>query len=87
MTGKPLEIQWFIIAKNNDGPQIPCVPAIILAKKIMRDELHISGAMPCMGMITLDEYMQELAEFSIKQYVINKCNGYTINQIYDANRS
>ena len=33
--GKPLEIKWFIIAKDNDGPQIPCVPAIILSKKTM----------------------------------------------------
>lgn len=68
--GKPLEINWFIIAKNNDGPQIPCVPAIILSKKIIQGKLHASGAMPCVGMITLDEYMQELETFSIKQHVI-----------------
>lgn len=68
--GKPIEIKWFIIAKDNDGPQIPCVPAIILSKKIIQDKLHASGAMPCVGMITLDEYMKELEGFSIKQYVI-----------------
>ncbi len=68
--GKPIEIKWFIIAKDNDGPQIPCVPAIILSKKIIRGNLHVSGAMPCVGMITLTEYMKELEEFSIKQHVI-----------------
>lgn len=68
--GKPIEIKWFIIAKDNDGPQIPCIPAIILSKKIIRDKLHVSGAMPCIGMITLDEYMKELKEFAIKQHVI-----------------
>ncbi len=68
--GKPIEIKWFIIAKNNDGPQIPCVPAIILSKKIIQDKLHVSGAMPCVGMIALDEYMKELEGFSIKQLVI-----------------
>jgi hypothetical protein len=67
--GKPIEIKWFIIAKDNDGPQIPCVPAIILSKKIIQDKLHMSGAMPCVGMITLDEYMKELEGFSIKQHV------------------
>jgi len=69
--GKPLTIKWFIIAQDNDGPQIPCVPAIILSKKIIRDTLHIRGAMPCVGMIMLDEYMKELEGFSIKQHIIS----------------
>ena len=25
--------EWYIIAKNGDGPQIPCIPAIVLTKK------------------------------------------------------
>src|SRR6202041_3691662 len=58
--GKPLKIKWFIIAKDNDGPQIPCIPAIILSKKIISGKLHLSGAMPCVEMITLDEYMKQL---------------------------
>jgi hypothetical protein len=68
--GKPLEIKWFIIAKDNDGPQIPCVPAIILSKKLIQGNLDARGAMPCVGMITLDEYIKELEGFSIKQQVI-----------------
>lgn len=68
--GKPLEIKWYLIAKNNDGPQIPCVPAIILSKKIIQDKCQVVGAMPCVGMVTLDEYMNELKAFSIKEYVI-----------------
>lgn len=67
--GKPIELKWFIIAKDNDGPQIPCVPAIILSKKIIKKELTLTGALPCVGLITLDEYMKELKGFSIKQYV------------------
>jgi saccharopine dehydrogenase-like NADP-dependent oxidoreductase len=68
--GKPLTIKWFIIAKNNDGPQIPCVPAIVLSKKIIQNKLHVRGAMPCVGMITLDEYMEELKGATIKEHVI-----------------
>jgi len=63
---KPIEVKWFIIARDNDGPQIPCIPAIILSKKIIRGELCRSGAMPCVGMITLDEYMRELEGLSVK---------------------
>lgn len=74
--GKPIEIKWFIIAKDNDGPQIPCVPAIILSKKIIQGDFHASGAMPCVGMITLDEYMKGLEGFSIKQHVMVNDSGY-----------
>jgi hypothetical protein len=65
--GKPLAIKWFILAKNGDGLQIPCVPAIILAKKLFLGTLSERGAIPCMGIITLEEYMDELKEFSITQ--------------------
>ena len=68
--GKPVEIQWFLIAKMNDGPQIPCVPAIILCKKIIRGELQAQGAMPCVGLVNLDEYMKELEGFSITQHIL-----------------
>lgn len=67
--GKPLEIKWFIIGKDNDGPQIPCVPAIIISKKIIQNKLHQSGAVPCVGMVTLEEYMKELEGFSVRQHV------------------
>jgi saccharopine dehydrogenase-like NADP-dependent oxidoreductase len=67
-SGRPMEIKWFLIAKSGDGPQIPCVPAIILAKKLIAGTLKSKGALPCVGMITLAEYMEELSEFDIKPY-------------------
>lgn len=70
--GNAIEIKWFLIAKDNDGPQIPVVPAIILSKKIIKGELNTRGALPCVGMITLEEYMKELDGFYIQQY-IRKC--------------
>lgn len=66
------EIQWFIIAKDGDGPQIPCVPAVILAKKLLAGDIKEYGAMACMGLITLEEYMQELDGFAIEQHYIEK---------------
>ncbi|MCE3255754.1 MAG: hypothetical protein K0R25_1248 [Rickettsiaceae bacterium] len=65
---KAKTVKWFIIAKNGDGPQIPTIPAIILAKKILSNQIEERGAMPCLAMITLDEYMDELKEFEVKQY-------------------
>ncbi|PIR38117.1 MAG: saccharopine dehydrogenase [Alphaproteobacteria bacterium CG11_big_fil_rev_8_21_14_0_20_39_49] len=67
--GNKHERNWFIIGKKNEGPNIPTIPAIIIAKKIITVELNESGAMPCVGMVTLAEYMEELKEFNIKTYL------------------
>lgn len=62
------ERRWFIIAKNGDGPQIPCVPTIILARKLALNDLSGAGATPCVGLVTLAEYLAELLPFSIATY-------------------
>jgi len=66
---KPKSIKWFIIAKNGDGPQIPTIPTIILAKKLISKELQKTGAMPCVGMVSLEEYLAELKDFDVQQSV------------------
>ncbi len=66
--GRSYQRQWFIIAKNGDGPQIPCIPAILIAKKLVQNEPVKHGAYPCVGTIALAEYLNELARFSVKTY-------------------
>lgn len=63
------EIKWFLLAFNSDGPQVPCIPAIILTKKLFAGQINITGALPCVECVTLDEYMSELNGFAIKQIV------------------
>lgn len=65
---KPLTKKWFIIAKSSDGPNIPTIPAIIIAKKLYQNQLKARGAMPCLGLVSLKEYLEELEEFDIKTY-------------------
>ena len=66
--GKSLTNKWFIIAKNGDGPQIPCVPSVLLAKKLIDGDLKITGATPCMSLVTLDEYMNSLTSFNVEVF-------------------
>lgn len=68
--GNSKEIKWFIIATQGDGPQIPCIPAIVLTKKLLANQIMDRGAMPCVGMVTLREYENELQGFSVRQYFI-----------------
>lgn len=67
--GERKTIQWFIIARNNDGPQIPTIPAIVLTKKMLSGSYHTTGAMPCMGLISLKTYLAELKTFDIETFL------------------
>jgi hypothetical protein len=67
-------IKWFIIAKNGDGPEIPTIPAVILVKKLFNGSFNYKGAMPCVGMIKLSEYLAELACYNIKTYCSETTN-------------
>jgi hypothetical protein len=67
-SGKPKVIRWFIEAQRGDGPQIPCVPAIILARKLAAASLVPIGAMACVGLVSLPEYLEELTGFAISTF-------------------
>ena len=60
--------EWFMIARDGDGPHIPTIPALVLAKQIVRNELGLAGALPCVGLISLERYVQELALFNVQTY-------------------
>lgn len=64
--GTPHSRQWFIIAKDGYGPYIPTIPAIVLAKKVAVGLSPLPGAYPCVGQVTLVEYLAELKEYPIQ---------------------
>jgi hypothetical protein len=66
---QPLRITWNLIARQNHGPYIPCGAAIALAQKLARGQTLPTGAMPCMGLLTLDEYLQPLHALDIQHAV------------------
>ena len=70
LVGRPLERRWFIVAKAGDGPQIPCVPAILLAKKLAEGNAMPAGARPCVGLVSLQDYLDELARFAVVTYEV-----------------
>lgn len=51
---------WEILATHDKGPQIPCCGAIALARKMASGYRPASGSRPCVGEITLDEYLYEI---------------------------
>lgn len=61
--------QWLLRAGSGHGPWIPAVPAAIVARKLALGELAVTGAMPCLGMFTLEEFMAEVAHLDISATV------------------
>jgi hypothetical protein len=57
LNGKPAVHTWSLVAGQDHGPFIPCFPAIALARKILRNETAARGAMPCMGLLTVEEIL------------------------------
>lgn len=66
--GAAREIKWFIVAKDGDGPQIPTVPAIILARRLFLGEFVERGARPCVSLVSLEDYLDELRPYSIATF-------------------
>jgi saccharopine dehydrogenase-like NADP-dependent oxidoreductase len=65
--GKALALTWNLIAGSNHGPYIPCGASIALAEKLARRESLPHGARPCMGMLSVEEYLAALAEFDVRE--------------------
>jgi saccharopine dehydrogenase-like NADP-dependent oxidoreductase len=57
---------WFLIAGQDHGPFIPCFPAIALARKILRSEVATRGAMPCVGLLTVDDILAVGSELDLR---------------------
>ena len=63
--GKPRVITWFLTAENNHGPEIPCSPALIIARKLLRGQLTLRGAHACYGLFSMGDFDREVAGLDI----------------------
>lgn len=61
---QPLEINWQLVAERGDGPYIPIVPSLIIVRKILQG-LIPAGAMPCLGMFSMEEFEQTISSWHI----------------------
>jgi NAD(P)-dependent dehydrogenase (short-subunit alcohol dehydrogenase family) len=63
---RPLRLRWSLHAAAGDGPQIPAMPAVVLARKKADGMLTARGATPCMGLFDLDEALAALADYDVR---------------------
>lgn len=55
-----------ILARYGDGLYIPCIPSIILSKKLANNTIDTTGATPCLDLISLEDYLAELKGLDIQ---------------------
>ena len=63
--GRAKRIVWHLVAGSGHGPYIPATPAVLLAKGLIDGGLATRGAMPCVGLFTLDEFLAEIGDLDI----------------------
>lgn len=63
--GSRARIDWNLTADANHGPEIPCMAAILLARKIARKQIALRGAYACMGLLAYAEFETEFARWRI----------------------
>jgi saccharopine dehydrogenase-like NADP-dependent oxidoreductase len=56
---------WQLVAPALDGPEIPCMAAILLARRLIRGERFPPGAFPCMGILSLADFAPLFARWRI----------------------
>jgi saccharopine dehydrogenase-like NADP-dependent oxidoreductase len=72
ISGMAGESAWHLTARKGDGPHIPCIPAIVIARKLARGEWVEPGARPCQGMMTLEEFSDATRDLAIRWRIVQK---------------
>lgn len=62
--GQASSAVWTLLARNGDGPNVPVLPALALARKLRRGPL-VPGAFCAAGTISLDEILCEMTGLAI----------------------
>ncbi|MET3439616.1 saccharopine dehydrogenase-like NADP-dependent oxidoreductase [Variovorax paradoxus] len=70
---------WHIAADDNHGPEIPCMAAILLARRLARrlargDALPL-GAHACAGLLALSEFETEFARWGMVTDIVDEVPG------------
>lgn len=70
--GQAARRAWHIAADHDHGPEIPCMAAVVLARRIASGEAFAPGAQACMGLLTLEEFAPEFARWGMVTDVLEE---------------
>jgi hypothetical protein len=73
--GRPAQRAWHIAADGDHGPEIPCMAAILLARKWAHQQDVPVGAFTCVGLLSLANFAPEFARWGMVTDVVDEVYG------------
>lgn len=70
--GNPRKRAWHIAADHDHGPEIPCMAAILLARRLAGGEPMACGAHACVGLNKLADFEPEFAKWGMVTDVVEE---------------
>jgi len=70
--GRPARRSWHIAADHDHGPEIPCMAAIVLARKLAAGDAMVPGAHTAAGLLSLGEFAPEFARWGMVTDVVEE---------------
>jgi NAD(P)-dependent dehydrogenase (short-subunit alcohol dehydrogenase family) len=67
--GSRARAEWHLTADAQHGPEVPCMPAILLARKLANGGIAQRGAFACTGFLELPEFEREFERWRITTVV------------------
>lgn len=67
---------WHITAGNDHGPEIPCMAAILLARRMARGQGLPAGAHACVGLLPLAEFEPEFARWGMSTDFVDESHDH-----------
>ncbi|WP_017903524.1 saccharopine dehydrogenase family protein [Pseudomonas asplenii] len=68
--GTPGSLTWQLTAPGGHGPEIPCMATVLLACKLAKGHIDQRGAMPCMGLLQLEEFEPEFQRWNFTSAMV-----------------
>jgi hypothetical protein len=70
--GRPAARAWHIAADHDRGPEIPCMAAVLLARRIAAGAAPPAGARPCNGLLTLADFEPEFRRWEMVTDILDE---------------
>jgi len=73
--GRPARRAWHVAADNDHGPEIPCMAAVLLARKLATGNAMAPGAFTAAGLLSLDEFEPEFGKWGMITDLVDETPG------------
>jgi hypothetical protein len=64
--GRRVQRTWNLVAPALHGPEIPSMPAVLLARRLARGPRPLPGAYACIGILSLSDFVPEFQHWGIR---------------------